>query len=124
MKKLDSEETDLTLMVTNQYRVSVVTKEELSNNNVTFGAKQMSTYKNAAYQGTHRAGNAVLAWSELDAIQQVYRISAELTESTGIQHNVDHDIPLNGKNVSGLHVLANLKILTAEENVAKSNNFS
>ena len=80
-------------------------------------------YQNAAYQGTHRAGNAVMNWSELPAIQEIYRISAELTEQTGIQHNVDHDIPLNGENVSGLHVLSNLKILTAEENVAKSNTF-
>ena len=80
-------------------------------------------YQNASYQGKHRAGNAVVAWSDLKAIAEVYRISAELTEQTGIQHNVDHDIPLNGENVSGLHVLSNLKILTADENIAKSNAF-
>ena len=80
---MDSKDTKLTRTVTNQYRVNVVTREELNNNNVVFGVKQMCTYKNAAYQGTHRAGNAVLAWSELSAIQEVYRISAELTEATG-----------------------------------------
>ena len=80
-------------------------------------------HMNAAYQGTHRAGRAVMKWSELKAIQEVYRICAELTESTGIQHNVDHHVPLNSDVVSGLHVLSNLRILTASENIAKSNSF-
>ena len=80
-------------------------------------------YQNAAYQAKHRAGSAVVVWSELKAIQEVYRLCAELTETTGIQHNVDHHVPLNSDVVSGLHVLSNLQILTASENIAKSNNF-
>ena len=80
-------------------------------------------YKNAAYQGTHRAGKAVMKWSELKAIQEVYRMCSELTETTGIAHHVDHHVPLNSSTVSGLHVLSNLRILTATENMAKGNNF-
>lgn len=38
-------------------------------------------------------------------------------------HVVDHTIPLNNENVSGLHCLANLQYLSVEENSFKSNKF-
>ena len=62
-------------------------------------------------------------WADLDAIEAVYRKAARIAELTGEPVHVDHDIPLRGKLVSGLHVANNLVIRHAVENLRKSNHF-
>jgi len=53
-----------------------------------------------------------------------YQLANMLTRETGKPHHVDHIIPLQGKNVSGLHVFSNLKVIPGEENVKKSNKYT
>jgi hypothetical protein len=55
-------------------------------------------------------------WSEKEAIRQFY-----IDCPKGM--SVDHIIPLQGKLVSGLHVLSNLQYLTPAENSKKRNKF-
>ena len=43
------------------------------------------------------------------------------TETTGKLHVVDHIIPIRSEFVCGLHVPCNLRIITQEENLKKSN---
>lgn len=61
--------------------------------------------------------------TELDKIliPLIYLEAQLLTKKTGIPHHVDHIIPLNNKEVSGLHNIYNLRIIKAEENFKKSN---
>jgi flagellum-specific peptidoglycan hydrolase FlgJ len=61
------------------------------------------------------------AFASKQFIQEIYTKAKVLTETTGIEHHVDHIVPLRSKLVCGLHWEGNLQILTAEENIKKSN---
>ena len=67
--------------------------------------------------------NATPQWYEHEKVTDLYAKSVRLTEKLGIQHHVDHIVPLQSDVVCGLHCLANLQILSALENLRKGNSF-
>lgn len=68
--------------------------------------------------------NATPKWLtqfDLDYIKHLYIQAKELEKLDGKKYHVDHQIPLQGKTVCGLHVPWNLQILEANENMSKQN---
>lgn len=62
-------------------------------------------------------------WTNSEKIQAIYAEAVRLTAETGIKHHVDHEIPLRGRLISGLHVDTNLRAIPATVNMRKYNKF-
>ena len=73
-----------------------------------------------------RRENRVPVWltdKHKKEIQDYYWLAQDLKKVTGEDYHVDHIVPLNGKNISGLHVPWNLQVLPSDINMRKSNSF-
>lgn len=79
--------------------------------------------KMAAKKAARRAAlkQAFPKWARGLDFTSIYRLCAAVTELTGIEHQVDHIIPLRGKTVRGLHVPWNLQVLPKTANQSKKN---
>lgn len=105
------------------YKANCKLCEKLHKRNTkTLIAKRESLYKKNnrgkqnSYTVKYRASKlkATPLWADLEAIKEFY-----INCPKG--YHVDHIVPLQGKNVRGLHVLKNLQYLTASENCSKGN---
>jgi len=65
--------------------------------------------------------NATPKWASHEDINFIYKQSKVLSEINGEVFHVDHIVPLKSNIVCGLHVENNLQILSASENIKKSN---
>lgn len=66
--------------------------------------------------------SATPAWltkEHFEEIEEIYKSSRELSRTTRIKHEVDHIVPLQGRDVCGLHVPWNLKPIPSSVNRSK-----
>ena len=69
--------------------------------------------------GKIKHGEMLMNQAEIAEVQGMYDFCKVFK-----QYEVDHVVPLNGDRVSGLHVLANLQVLSRKENRSKRNKFT
>lgn len=79
--------------------------------------------KTYVLNGQRRAAErrAMLPNANRKVMAAMYAEARRLTKETGIVHHVDHIHPLLHPLLCGLHVEWNMQIITASENMAKSN---
>lgn len=68
-----------------------------------------------------RTATPLLSVSDRDEMRQMYRVARRVSRETGRAYHIDHEVPLKGRAVSGLHNPANLQLLTATLNLKKGN---
>jgi hypothetical protein len=66
---------------------------------------------------------ATVWWADFAAIRAVYAECERITAATGVEHHVDHIVPLNHPRVCGLHVHFNLRCIPACANMSKGNDW-
>jgi len=64
-----------------------------------------------------------LSSSHKQKIENFYWLAQDLRATSGETYHVDHIVPLQGKNVCGLHVPWNLQVLPADLNLQKGNSY-
>jgi predicted RNA-binding protein YlxR (DUF448 family) len=89
--------------------------------------KHVGTNKYLGYLYRRRKRAAMPPWADKEAIKKMYEKVARMNRlakknTPGLcAFHVDHVVPLNGDNVSGLHIPANLRIIRASDNLRKGN---
>lgn len=64
---------------------------------------------------------ATVPWANKQAIEDIYALAFTISAFFGEPYEVDHIVPLNGRNVKGFHVENNLQVLHPIANKKKGN---
>ncbi|MEO5348932.1 MAG: hypothetical protein H7836_04735 [Magnetococcus sp. YQC-3] len=119
--KTDEEYRKRRLGIMKKYRINNPEKVKISTSTWSKNNPDKIAEKNL--RRWHIESKASVKWADTKKIKEIYLEAKRLESEDGIKRHVDHIIPLQGKNVCGLHVENNLQILTATENFRKNNSF-
>ena len=105
-------------------RASARPKKETNQYKVKHKGSNPEYYKALTSVRKRRHRSATPKWITPEqklTMRQLYLHAQALTKMTGERYVVDHIIPLISPDVCGLHVPWNLRVITQEENLKKSN---
>jgi hypothetical protein len=105
-------------------RANARPKEEITKHKQKHKQNNPEYYKSLTNVRRRRNRSASPPWLTKEhklAMRQLYLQAMELTKITGERYVVDHIVPLISDAVCGLHVPWNLRVITQDENLRKSN---
>lgn len=105
-------------------RANARPKHERDAHKKAYKEKNPDLYKSLTSVRKRRHREATPKWITKEqklAMRQTYLLAMSLTKTTSEKYVVDHIIPLISADVCGLHVPWNLRVITREENLQKSN---
>lgn len=87
--------------------------------------RHANSLKLKVYFAKRRASKtkATPVWADDFVISEIYDLAKRRTLFTGIEHHVDHIVPLKSRLVCGLHCESNLRVIPCKENISKGNRF-
>lgn len=117
----------------NKDKHSQLTREYYEDNKIEISQKFRDRYQNDPefkvqrltqyYLREERTKICTPSWVKPQDLTPFYEEARRKTEETGIKHHVDHIIPISHDLICGLNCPNNLQVLTAEDNLRKSNKF-
>jgi hypothetical protein len=85
---------------------------------------KVNSWTAARYAAKTQRTPVWLTEDDLWLVQEVYELAVLRSKITNIEWHVDHVVPMQGNNVSGLHCLENLQVIPGHVNASKSNKWS
>lgn len=86
--------------------------------------KESEVFRAINKRQARRGSKIPLTAEQEQKIKDFYWLAKDLAAVSGETYHVDHIVPLQGKNVCGLHVPWNLQVIPADINLSKGNRYA